>query len=109
MPGCSLGTDIGQLIVNKMELKGVVRCTGVVPYGLYSYIGRELCVTKAYVRKIYCSSDSLSPMKRGPIKGLRCKITEEDRKYIKMLVSSDPTIYQSVRTCLLKILIVLMT
>ena len=81
-----------------MELKGAVRCTGVVPYGLYSSIARELCVMEAYIRKIwklYCTSDSLSPMKRGPVKGFMCKITEEDHEYIKMLVSSDPTIYKS--------------
>ena len=95
-PGSSLGKEVRQLIIGKLELGGGDQTTSAVPYGLMSLVARSFSVTEAFVCKIwklYCTSNSLSPKMRGPMKGFAYKISDEDQEYKKMLVTSNPTIY----------------
>ena len=83
MLGSSLGKEVRQLIIAKLEQGGDNWSTSTVPYGLMSSVARSCSVTEAFVHKIwklYCINDSVSPKKRGPMKGFGYKISDEDKE-----------------------------
>ena len=98
VPGQSLTKDFRELVVHKLESQGSNKIAGTVPYGAFSFTARSFSVSEGFVHKIWklhCTGSGLSPKTKRYIKGSNRKLTEEDEKYIQLLVTSNPTIYHS--------------
>ena len=98
VPGKPLAKDFRELIVHKLETQGGDSITRTIPYGCYSLTAKTFSVSEEFVCKIWklhCNGSGLSPTSRGPVKGANRKLSHEDEEYIQLLVTSNPTIYQS--------------